>query len=653
LVWSSIRTLKTVIVIREKLGRMEYRGYPHGVPEGRLPGEVRHLPGSSRGRGGEEAAPQDNLVTQEHSLQLVDNLRKIYDDEDCFLYDVILCSKDQGEVKAHKIILAAQSEYFKGMFRNEKKEKIEMNLTAATLRTVVRTLYTGKTEINTENIQDLLEASNYLQIRDLSTRCVDFMTRNLDLSNVVSVLRLADTLSIERLLQEAINYIGDHFQKLLEGSEDLQQLPVELFAKCIKSDRIILYSKFGTVLPAIQREEALVGIIVQYVKYRDYEVRVRDTWPLFRALKLPFIAHHLDFRSIGLPDLANFEDDPTLHSLIRSSRIPKEDDLRRRYSVDPFSKHNSHLRSHSVKYNIWTERFGSGPMSAYREVRPFSCEGGPDKFIRCLRFWFRVYDEKKVLGGVKVVWSNGSTDVAGDIPNSSHSSPHPPLEEKVAELGEGEHFQKLELRSAWWVDNIKLTTNKGKVFGPWGGEGGEEKKPHRQIRKGVNARHVYLDGLRGHVVQAQGGFCINRLSFKWGFVMDRKVSRYNYHHSVVLRAECERVSVLELEREISLTEPEEGRREWHHPRFFAPPMAEDGAYMWSDEDEMWSPPHLPHHPHWPGHNQEGPAGGDDVGVVQMEEEEEEEEREDEDPVGDNGGGEGQQEEVREQADQAE
>ena len=47
--WSSIGTLKTVIVIREKLGRMEYRGYPHGVPEGRLPGEVRHLPGSRYG----------------------------------------------------------------------------------------------------------------------------------------------------------------------------------------------------------------------------------------------------------------------------------------------------------------------------------------------------------------------------------------------------------------------------------------------------------------------------------------------------------------------------------------------------------------------------------------------------------------------------
>ena len=47
--WSSIGTLKTVIVIREELERMEYRGYPHGVPEGRLPGEVRHLPGSRYG----------------------------------------------------------------------------------------------------------------------------------------------------------------------------------------------------------------------------------------------------------------------------------------------------------------------------------------------------------------------------------------------------------------------------------------------------------------------------------------------------------------------------------------------------------------------------------------------------------------------------
>ena len=60
----------------------------------------------------DEASPV-SLVSQEHSLQLVENLRRIYDEEDCFLHDITLCSKDSGEVKAHKIILAAQSEYFK------------------------------------------------------------------------------------------------------------------------------------------------------------------------------------------------------------------------------------------------------------------------------------------------------------------------------------------------------------------------------------------------------------------------------------------------------------------------------------------------------------------------------------------------------------
>ena len=39
-----------------------------------------------------------------------------------------------------------------------------------------------------------------------------------------------------------------------------------------------------------------MGVIVKYVKFTNYTVRVKDTWPLFRNLKLPFIAHHLDFK---------------------------------------------------------------------------------------------------------------------------------------------------------------------------------------------------------------------------------------------------------------------------------------------------------------------------------------------------------------------
>lgn len=547
-------------------------------------------------------------MNHEHAQFLVENLRKIYEDENCLLSDITLVATD-GEVPAHKLILAAQSEYFKGMFRAEKKDKIEMKMNKATLKNIVSSLYTGRTEINTANVQDLLEASNYLQIKDLTSRCVDFMARNLDTSNCVEVLRLADTLSIDRLVQEAIDFIGDHFQKLFESSPELKQLPVELFAKCIKSDKIIMYSKYGTVLPAIQREEALVRVIVRFVKFCDYETRIKDTWPLFRALKLPFVAHHLDFAEIGLPDLANFEDDPTLHSLIRSSKIPKEDDLRRRYSVDPFSKHNSRLRACSVKYNLWSERFGSGPKSAYREVRPFSCEGGPDKFLTSISVFMRRWEDKTVLGGLRVKWSNGSTDVMGQttgVPDGQEGSgeeevvgQQPLLQEHTADLMEGEHFQRLDLRSSWYIDQLRLTTNTGKVFGPWGGTDGEERRPHRHIRRNVSPRHVYLDGVRGYVVQTHGMAALNRVSFKWSFVLDKKVSRYSYHNSVVLRSETEKLSVLDLERDISLTDLDESvytsRRGGYFsdPRYHPASMAAAVAGIWSDEDDIFGGPAPP------------------------------------------------------------
>ena len=73
-----------------------------------------------------------------------------------------------------------------------------------------------------------MEASNYLQTKELNKRCVEFMVRNLDISNCVAVLRLADQLNLEKLLQDTISFIGDHFQRLFEQNDDFKHLPVEL-----------------------------------------------------------------------------------------------------------------------------------------------------------------------------------------------------------------------------------------------------------------------------------------------------------------------------------------------------------------------------------------------------------------------------------------
>ena len=165
-------------------------------------------------------------------------------------------------------------------------------------------------------------------------------------------------------------------------------------------------------------------------------------------------------------------------------------------------------------------------------------------------------------------------------------------------LSDGEHIQKLDLCSGWFIEKIKMTTNLNQVFGPWGVEGSEERKPHRHIRKGVNPKHVYLDGVRGYVVRTQGAKAINRVAFKWSFVMDKKISKYSYHHSVVLRPESERISVCDLERDINLSDAESetggGRRDWPPGRIFRDPI--ELSIGWSDEDDMVVPPTPPPNP---------------------------------------------------------
>ena len=73
-------------------------------------------------------------------------------------------------------------------------------------------------------------------------------------------------------------------------------------------------------------------------------------------------------------------------------------------------------------------------------------------------------------------------------------------------LSEGEHIQRLDLIcTPGPIEKLKLTSNKGKVFGDC--EGGPEINANRHInirsREGVNPKHLYLDG-RANLLDSGG-----------------------------------------------------------------------------------------------------------------------------------------------------
>ena len=115
---------------------------------------------------------------------------------------------------AHRIVLAANGDYFDRMFTNGMKESnqevIELKderISPDAFKIVMDSIYNGDLRVNEENVFEVLAAADHLQVTTVVQQCCDFLKREfiqlrLDLHNYCLLCTVADRHGL-RDLQEA------------------------------------------------------------------------------------------------------------------------------------------------------------------------------------------------------------------------------------------------------------------------------------------------------------------------------------------------------------------------------------------------------------------------------------------------------------------
>ncbi|WKX94005.1 hypothetical protein Q1695_011344 [Nippostrongylus brasiliensis] len=148
--------------------------------------------------------------------------------------DVILegdsSSNDKSEptsstsVRAHKLVLAAASPYFRETLSNDcctkqtTTNKIRIvvdDIDGKTLRVLVDYMYTGRLDIDEKNVKALFGAAEILELDSVRSECTSYLIGHLGLSNWMETAAFAKTHNCTKLDDAAVLFARQHFGVLM------------------------------------------------------------------------------------------------------------------------------------------------------------------------------------------------------------------------------------------------------------------------------------------------------------------------------------------------------------------------------------------------------------------------------------------------------
>lgn len=179
-----------------------------------------------------------------HFRSLLDGLLALR--QGAVLFDVVLLVEGRP-IEAHRILLAASCDYFRGMFagglRETQQKEIPIHgVTYMAMTKILDYIYTSEIELDLECVQEVLIAATLVQLEVVTGFCCDFLFSWLDESNILEVYNLADLYGLQQLSARVHSYMLRNIQTL-SRTDVYRQLPQDVVFSALSSDELQVNSE--------------------------------------------------------------------------------------------------------------------------------------------------------------------------------------------------------------------------------------------------------------------------------------------------------------------------------------------------------------------------------------------------------------------------